>query len=539
MNDKRPGDSEIERAEAYELSLRRDDEIADASFESEHADTAMVLRMLNTVFADTSFAQPEHLPKKIGRFDILRVLGRGGMGIVYLAVDAELDRHVAVKVARADHILGDQIRSRLQREAKAVAQLDHPGIVTIYEVGRAFGDSLYLVMAYCDGPDLERWMRDQSDPIDPTVAADLVSSVAMAIEHGHAQGVLHRDLKPANILLFPHSGEGNDEALPWIPRVTDFGLSRPVDQQMRETSSSLILGTPLYMSPEQAECRSADIGPETDVFGLGAILYQMLTRRAPYEAPHYAGVLQKMRDSDPLPVSAIRDDVDRDLETICMKCIARYPCDRYQSARDVAEDLQRYRSGEPIRAARSTSLQRLRSWTLKPSRVAEAGVAVIVLCLIRMVFAFVGMAVLLLFDEAKPNASEVVDILRVHLAVTLPNDAWIVFAAWCNLRDRISAMTYWVTSLLIAIPAFVAMGIAADILSAPLWYERAPGARATVFSIIAIMFLTQSIAWYFADRRRSQTHEYGAATRRWKRAILLAPVIGFVALLTWNLATGR
>ena len=229
-------------------------------------------------------------PPDFGRFRIVRELGRGGFGVVLLAIDPDLNRPVALKLPRAEWLLEAIGRKRFVREARAVAGLDHPNIAPLYEAGEVHG-VCYMATAYCDGPDLARWLRERSGRLDPRMAARIVADLADAIQHAHERGILHRDLKPSNVLMQRRAVETGetcpgrppaDEAR-WgfSPRIVDFGLARLMDNPDEEVTASFgALGSAPYMAPEQAEGRK--VGPAADIYGLGAILYAMLCGRPPH-----------------------------------------------------------------------------------------------------------------------------------------------------------------------------------------------------------------------------------------------------------------
>ncbi len=272
-----------------------------------------------------------------GDYELIKELGRGGMGVVYKARQISLNRPVAVKLLKADILASDDELRRFQNEAEAVALLDHPHIVPIFEVGEHEGRQ-YFSMKLVGGPSLEKKLSDYA--ADPKAAARLVKTAAEAVHHAHQRGILHRDLKPSNILL-DERGE---------PYVTDFGLAKRVEGDSEMTVSGAILGTPPYMAPEQASGRRGAVTTATDVYGLGAILYALLTGPGPFRGESLADILEQVREQPPeRPVEA-QPRTPRDLEIICLKCLEKDPRRRYASAQALAEDLGRYVAGEPITA---------------------------------------------------------------------------------------------------------------------------------------------------------------------------------------------
>jgi WD40 repeat protein/serine/threonine protein kinase len=298
-----------------------------------------------------------------GDYELRKLIGKGGMGLVYQAKQLSLNRLVALKMIRAGLWADDDEIRRFRNEAEAVANLDHSRIVTIHEVGQLDGQH-YFSMKLVDGPSL----ADRLDryTADPSAAAHLVADVARAVHHAHQRGILHRDLKPSNIVLDP---EGR-------PHVTDFGLAKRIEGDSSLSASGAILGTPQYMSPEQASGRKGTITTAADVYGLGAILYATLAGRPPFQADDVVDTLEQVRGRAPERPSALNPRVERDLETICLKCLEKEPKRRYDSASALADDLERYLRGEPILARRTGPWERLRKWSRRhPAAAALVGMS--------------------------------------------------------------------------------------------------------------------------------------------------------------------
>jgi WD40 repeat protein len=310
----------------------------------------------------------------IAGYQVLGELGRGGMGVVYKAQHLSLKRLVALKMVLSGTQAGAMELARFRAEAEAVARLQHPHIVQIYEVGERDGLP-YCALEYVAGGNLAQ--RLGGKPLAPAAAAQMVAALAEGVQHAHEHGIIHRDLKPANVLL----GTGS------IPKITDFGLAKTLDTPDGPTKSGTILGTPSYMAPEQALGKKQDIGPTTDVYSLGAILYECLTGRPPFKAETSLDTMLQVASQDPVPPRQINSQVPRDLETICLKCLRKEPAKRYASARALADDLGRFLRNEPIRARPVGPLERGLKWLRR--RPAWAAALVLLLLLPPLTGAFV------------------------------------------------------------------------------------------------------------------------------------------------------
>jgi tetratricopeptide (TPR) repeat protein len=312
---------------------------------------------------------PGSAVRYFGDYEILQELGRGGMGVVYRARQVSLNRPVALKMIRAGLLAGEGELRRFRNEAGAVALLDHPGIVPVYEVGEHDGQS-YFSMKLVEGHNLAD--RLGAYRADPRAAATLLAAAADAVHHAHVRGILHRDLKPANILV---DSRGK-------PHVTDFGLAKRLGEVEGLTLSGAVLGTPSYMAPEQADGRRGSVTIATDVYGLGAVLYAVLAGQAPFGGDSVLETLEKVRHTPPSPPSRCNAKLPAELEVICLKCLEKDPERRYASAQELADDLNRWINGEPIKARPVSAATRAWMWCKRKPALAglSAALAAALVC---------------------------------------------------------------------------------------------------------------------------------------------------------------
>src|SRR3989440_10151600 len=286
---------------------------------------------------------------ELGDYELLEEIGRGAQGVVFRARQKSLNRTVALKVISLGQWASKAHLKRFRLEAEAAARLEHPGIVPIHEVGERDG-SCYFSMKFIEGGQLDEVARREAIP--PRRAAELIGTIARIVHYAHEHGILHRDIKPGNILLDQKSE----------PHLTDFGLARLVEMESTVTRTMEVLGTPSYMAPEQAVGNNAAVSSVTDVYGLGAVLYQLLTGQPPFAGGTTYETIKLLLDTEPRQPRLLNPKIDRDLGTICLKCLEKDPTRRYSSALALAEDLERWLKHEPIHARRTGIFARGKKW---------------------------------------------------------------------------------------------------------------------------------------------------------------------------------
>jgi len=385
--------STLDRLEAYLAELHAGRRPDRAHWVAEHPHLAAYLDAMERLDAlapdpqATMSMQPSAASSVVGppsnvigedRYELLGELGRGGMGVVYKARQVGLERVVALKMILAGSLASEEQHRRFQAEAKVAARVHHPNIVQVYETGQVNGLP-YLVMQYVEGHSLAQ--RLKSAPLSPDAAAQLVACVARAVAALHASGIVHRDLKPSNILL-----DANGK-----PYLTDFGLAKLMEGSGQVTQSGTVLGTPQYMSPEQA-AGARDVGPAADVYALGTILYECLTGRPVVSATAPVDALLAVLEGEPQPPRRLNPKVPRSLEQVVLQCLDKQPARRYASAAALADALDNYTRGEPVPTRQDGPIERLRRWARREPALASrlAALAAGSLIVMRNYFAIPG-----------------------------------------------------------------------------------------------------------------------------------------------------
>jgi serine/threonine protein kinase len=339
---------------------------------------------------DSGGAAPGAHVGYFGDYELLEEIARGGMGIVWKARQTSLKRDVALKMIRNGALAGSDEVARFLREAEAAANLQHPNIVAIHEVGE-HGGQHYFSMDYVAGRDLGTLVKD--GPLSPRSAARYVKIIAEAVHFAHQRGTLHRDLKPQNVLI-----DASDQ-----PRITDFGLAKLMKDDSQMTQSGVVLGSPSYMPPEQATGRQGDVGPASDVYSIGAILYELLTGRPPFRGSTPMATLCAVLQEEPTAPRRLKADVPLDLETICLKCLEKSPPARYPSARALAEELDRILKGEPIQARPASAVHKTVSWARRHPGNLAAFAALVIVALAFGVFYLLEENAFLRAQQASPS----------------------------------------------------------------------------------------------------------------------------------------
>jgi serine/threonine protein kinase len=363
--------------------------------------------------------QTSQVVSQLGNYELLEKIGQGGMGAVFKARQVNLNRLVALKLVLAGELASEADVERFRREAESAAQLQHPGIVRIHEVGEQEGQHFFS-MDLVEGTDLAAVIRERS--LSPEEAVGYLLRTTEAVQYAHEQGVIHRDLKPANTLI----DRANE------PRITDFGLAKRIEEDSDLTESGAVLGTPSYMSPEQALGQQAE--KTSDIYALGAILYEMLTARPPFKADSPVEMILQVRDNEPVPPRQMNPRIPVDLETICLKCLEKDSQRRYQTVQSLHDDLLCYQRGEPILARPISRLGRATRWCRRKPAIAALAAILACITIISPPIAIHQLSLQGEVDQANNRAAEMErELVALEERPTLPED--FEFRVLTSVRD--------------------------------------------------------------------------------------------------------
>ncbi len=414
------------RAEV-EAMLAEDDRVAVAATldtnEQNHQDP-----LTGLAASDSTLRRSAGVKEKFAGYELLEQIGRGGMGVVYKAQQLQPSRTVALKMIRSGIFASQADIQRFHTEAEATANLEHEGIVPIYEVGERDGEHFFS-MKFIEGDSLAK--RIAAGDMTRQQAVELLKAVCDAVAHAHQQGIIHRDLKPSNILL-------DSKGRPWV---TDFGLAKYLDRDSTLTAAGDVMGTPGYMPPEQAGGQADKVTATSDVYSLGAILYEMLTGQPPIQVDtvgplDFLDVLQRIQEQQAAPPRTKDRRIPRDLDTICLKCLEKDPASRYPTAEELAADLGRYLEGEPILARPISLVRRTTRWARRQPGLATTWIAVAVFYLYHL---------LCRWTVGPPEISDQFHYASTGVAATWCIGAWFFQRLMNRSRGRAFSLFLWVT----------------------------------------------------------------------------------------------
>lgn len=461
---------------------------------------------------------------KFGRFQLRGLRGQGAFGVVYLARDTQLDRDVAIKVPRTQVLADADKRRRFKAEAATAAMLDHAGIITVYEADLA-SPTPYIASALCPGPDLGEWLAAVHPAVSWQEAATFVAALADAVEYAHRKGVFHRDLKPSNVLLAPlgdcpHFVSAVDDQTDWQsrkivtgkesvsgemgtvpltnrygplaeyqPKITDFGLAKLAQAAATDTRSSMLLGTPLYMAPEQLEANRDAAPAAGDVYSLGCILYELVTGRPPIEGDSYIQILDRLRDQPPAPLRRLAPGTPKDLERVSAKCLEKDPAARYASAGELAADLRACVNGAPIQSREAGWISRFKYWCTRPQRIRDAGWYT--LCVEMLLVGWTGLTIAGASRFDAYSAIELrqlaIEFVLLMLVVNVP----MMIVGWYTTRNRGWAIYAGLVLTIVNMLLPLAFVVITDRLFFAAIYAKIDSSQFYAFSSGTLVFLAE------------------------------------------------
>jgi eukaryotic-like serine/threonine-protein kinase len=426
-----------------------------------------------------------------GRIGLVRRIGVGSFGEVFLGVDHVLGRQVAVKIPRFQGAMSPALLHRFDVEAKSLARLDHPAIACVLEAD-VRGEVPYIVSEFCSGPDLASWMRTNRCDDLPEVLR-LACVLAGALHHAHLRGVIHRDIKPANILLRPKF-VGACRLSDFDPLLTDFGLARLFDATSEWSSNSALIGTPLFMAPEQA-WGDADVGPASDVYSLAAVMMQLINDGPIRDAETYAELMEQLRIATPPKIDCRLADFTVDHAAVCRRALAHLPEHRYPSASDFAEDLQCLIDGRTPSARTLPIGSRVWRRIAAPHRLVEYCRAIQIIAAVRIFYAGASLISLMSSAALKTTAAERFEFIWQLVCVAVPYD--VALFAVTHRRSHRGLPNWLETATLITLIAWTVLMFLStlNVVEASTFYRRSAEARIAGLTMITLLFLAQTIAW--------------------------------------------
>lgn len=434
VRDDRKRSSNDDRDEAKQVELDTD------QFQAKHDTGHDLLTVKGNAQAGKGSANwADLMPKQIGRFVLHRLLGQGGFGMVFLATDPQLKREVALKVPKPNTLFTPDLRDRFIREATYAAALNHANIVPIYEAGEA-GSIAYSASAVCHGLTLDDWRKQLEQAPSPKQCAKIIETLASAVQHAHSRDVIHRDLKPSNIIMQPGAADesvgsrektiaepdedsnsspptsgdkesSTEDSKPtrdtateyWSPIITDFGLAKFLNEDQDVTRTGAIVGTPAYMSPEQAKGKQGNAGRSSDIYALGGMLYFLLVGKSPFSKESILETLRAVQDEPVASPRSFRKEIPRDLEAICLKCLEKKPSQRYESASELQADLIRFLQDQPVVARQKSTMDRVWSWCRRRPAISSLAAALL------LVMALSSIVLSLLLAESHKLRTQAID----------------------------------------------------------------------------------------------------------------------------------